>query len=103
MKLRGGSNESIVWYATLGIFLFLLYASSFFLEGIHMLFLLGPILSHLSFPSYGLQLGMFIFASVIIFKTSVLVSWVYSVGHYPNTALKTQKNKKKFFLSRGVA
>ena len=26
----------------------------------------------------------------------------YSVGHYPNTALKTQK-KKNFFLSRGVA
>jgi len=45
-----------------------------------MLFLLGPILSHLSFPSYGLQLGMFIFASVIIFKTSVLVSWVYNIS-----------------------
>ena len=38
-----------------------------------MLFLLGPILSHLSFPSYGLQLGMFFFACVIVLLFSILL------------------------------
>ena len=26
---------------------------------------------------------------------------INSVGHYPNTALKTQKNKKKIFFEQG--
>ena len=30
--------------------------------------------------------------------SNIICAHYYSVGHYPNTALKTQKNKKKFFF-----
>ena len=61
------------------LFLFMLLCSFYKVYPYAFSFILTIILSHLSFPSYGLKLGMFFFASVIIFDISLLASWVYNI------------------------
>jgi len=76
-KLRIAPS-SICILAYLGDFSFSLLCC--FVLSIRYPYAFSFILSHLSFPSNGLQLGMFFFASVIIFNVSLLASWVYSIS-----------------------